>query len=92
MSTRSRAPGRAAGSEAKAMRRGPAQAWYRQGIVWLGVLVFALSAAGSLWLMNVALRYDDPPLPLAEPALLKMPLARAATRPQAPSAPPPAQP
>lgn len=86
MSIRSRArvPA-AAGSER--LNRAPAQAWYRQGIVWLGGLVFALSVAGSLWLLDVAVRYADPPLPLVQSQLLKMPSVRPALPPQPPSAP-----
>ncbi|HNU11564.1 MAG TPA: hypothetical protein PKJ45_09405 [Rubrivivax sp.] len=68
------------------MSRLPSDAWYRQGIVWLGAAVFALSIAGSVWLIRVAERYADPPLPPAEapgPQVLKVPVAR----PDAPSDP-----
>lgn len=72
------------------MSAAPQQAWYRQGIVWLGAAVFAASMAGSVWLIHVAERYTDPPLPAADlpagPRLLKVPLARAAApQPAAPS-------
>ncbi len=57
--------------------RGGADAWYRQGIVWIGVAVFAASVAGSVWLIAVAQRWDDPALPVAGTQVLKVPLARA---------------
>ncbi len=61
------------------------RAWYRQTIVWLGAAVFALSVAGCIWLIAVAERWDDPPLPVAGPQVLKVPLARPGTAP--PTAP-----
>lgn len=61
----------------EAARRDPSRAWYRQGIVWLGMAVFAASVAGSVWLIAVAERYADPPLPVAGPKVLKeVPAAR----------------
>jgi len=57
--------------------RDTARAWYRQGIVWLGIAVFAASVAGSVWLIAVAERYADPPLPVTGPSVLKeVPVAR----------------
>lgn len=57
--------------------RDSARAWYRQGIVWLGIAVFAASVAGSVWLIAVAERYADPPLPVTGPSVLKeVPVAR----------------
>ncbi|HEX6018981.1 MAG TPA: hypothetical protein VFZ28_12865 [Burkholderiaceae bacterium] len=63
--------------------RSPRDAWYRQGIVWLAAAVFALSIAGCIWLLVVGQRYADPPLPIATPQVLKVPVAR----PPAPEAP-----
>lgn len=51
-------------------------AWYRQSIVWIGAAVFAASIAGCVWLIVVAERYDDPPLPIGGLQILKMPLAQ----------------
>lgn len=57
--------------------RDTARAWYRQGIVWLGIAAFAASVAGSVWLIAVAERYADPPLPVTGPSVLKeVPVAR----------------
>ncbi len=55
-------------------RRG---AWYRQPIVWLGAAVLAVSIAGCVWLIVVAERHADPPLPVDGLQILKMPLTRA---------------
>ncbi len=68
--------------------RDPAAAWYRQGIVWLGAAVFAASIAGSLWLIAVAERYVDPPLPVDGARVLKVPVASPARAPL-PAAPAP---
>lgn len=53
-----------------------ADAWYRQGIVWLAAAVFATSIAGCIWLFVMGQRYADPPLPVAGPQVLKVPVAR----------------
>jgi len=37
--------------------------WHAQPVVWLGILVFAASLAGCLWLIFVGARYDDAPVP-----------------------------
>jgi hypothetical protein len=41
-------------------------AWYRQPIAWLGVLVFAASIAGCIWIIAVGQRHAD--VPVATPA------------------------
>ena len=56
--------------------RDAGKAWYRQSIVWIGAVVFAASIAGCVWLIVVAERYDDPPLPIGGLQILKMPLAQ----------------
>ncbi len=56
--------------------RDNSRAWYRQGIVWLGAAVFAASIAGCIWLVVVAQRHADPPLPVAGLQIMKVPLAR----------------
>jgi len=58
--------------------RDNSSAWYRQGIVWLGAAVFAASIAGCIWLIVVADRNADPPLPVAGPQIMKVPVARPA--------------
>lgn len=74
MSTRSRTTSRPRLSDARA--REAAGAWYRQPIVWVGAAVFAASIAGCVWLIVVAERYNDPPLPATGLQILKMPLTR----------------
>jgi hypothetical protein len=56
--------------------RDNSRAWYRQGIVWLGVAVFAASIAGCIWLIVVAERNADPALPNTGPQIMKVPVAR----------------
>lgn len=72
MSTRSPTASRHRSDDA----RDASKAWYRQSIVWIGAVVFAASIAGCVWLLVVAERYDDPPLPDTGLQILKMPLAR----------------
>ncbi len=72
MSTRSPTASRRRSDDAQA----GGNAWYRQSIVWIGAAGFAASIAGCVWLLVVAERYDDPPLPDTGLQILKMPLAR----------------
>ena len=51
-------------------------AWYRQPIVWVGAAVLVASIAGCVWLIVVAERHADPPLPVDGLQILKMPLTR----------------
>jgi hypothetical protein len=61
--------------------RDNSRAWFRQGIVWLGAAVFAASIAGCIWLIVVAERNADPPLPNTGPQIMKVPVARPAPPP-----------
>lgn len=63
----------------------PGAAWHRQPIVWLSAAVLAASIAGCVWLIVVAERYVDPPLPVEGLQILKMPLTRPAPPPPASS-------
>lgn len=36
--------------------------WYRQPVVWLGVIVFLASIAGCVWIVVMSVRYADTPL------------------------------
>ncbi|MBS0194964.1 MAG: hypothetical protein JSR34_12070 [Proteobacteria bacterium] len=69
-----------------------ASAWYRQGIVWLGIGVFAASIAGCIWIIVVASRHADPPLPHHGLKVLDMPLAHPSSRVAPKPAPPPSPP
>ncbi|OOG38532.1 MULTISPECIES: hypothetical protein [unclassified Rhodanobacter] len=39
-----------------------ASSWYRQPVLWLGVVVFAASMAGCVWLIVVSSRHADIPV------------------------------
>lgn len=56
--------------------RSDSRAWYRQPIIWMGAAVLAASIAGCVWLIVVAERHADPPLPIVGMQILKMPLKR----------------
>lgn len=75
MSTRSPTTSRHPRDE-NARARDPGHAWFRQPIVWVGAAVLAASIAGCVWLIVVAERYADPPLPTSGLQILKMPLSR----------------
>jgi hypothetical protein len=56
----------------------PADAWYRQSIVWLGAAILAASLAGCIWMIVLGARYDDAPLENTPVhALLNMPVQQA---------------
>lgn len=58
-------------------------AWYRQGVVWLGVLVFAASIAGCVWIIMVGLRHADTPLETGRHAIIGVPTAAHSAAPPA---------
>lgn len=64
-----------------------AGAWYRQPIVWLGIVLLAASLAGCVWMIVLGSRFADEPMPVGADKAFKVPLSR----PAAP-APTPAQP
>ena len=37
-------------------------AWYRQPVLWLGVLIFAGSLAGCVWMIVLGANHADTPL------------------------------
>ena len=45
-----------------APRTEPDGRWYRQPIVWLGILVFIASMAGCVWIIAASTRSADIPL------------------------------
>lgn len=75
MSTRFHTATRSRTTEPRA-RRERRDAWYRQPIVWVAAAVFGVSIAGCVWLIVIAERYVDPPLPTGGVQILKMPLTR----------------
>lgn len=58
--------------------------WYRQPVVWLGVLLFAASLAGCVWMIVLGARHADTPVPTAGGEVFRVPLAH----PAAPTDPP----
>lgn len=50
-------------------------AWYRQPVVWLGILVFAASIAGCVWIIVVGHRHADTPLETSGRSILGVPAA-----------------
>lgn len=48
-------------------------AWYRVPVVWLGILVFAASIAGCVWIIVASVRYRDEPLPVPSHSVLGVP-------------------
>ena len=48
-------------------------AWYRVPVVWLGVLVFAASIAGCVWIIAVSVQYRDEALPVPVHSVLGVP-------------------
>lgn len=49
-------------------------AWYRVPVVWLGILIFAVSIAGCIWIIVVSTRYHDEPVTAPARAVLGMPV------------------
>ena len=63
-------------------------AWYRQPVVWLGIVVFAASIAGCVWIITVGMGHADTPVETSRPNVFGVP----ATPHQAPKPAPPAKP
>ena len=58
--------------------------WYRQPVLWLGLVLFAASLAGCVWMIVLGARHADTPVPTAGGEVFRVPLAR----PTPPSDPP----
>lgn len=54
--------------------------WYRVPVVWLGVLVFAASIAGCVWIIVVSASYRDEPVATPAHAVLGVPAHPAPAR------------
>lgn len=48
--------------------------WYRQPVLWLGVLLFAGSLAGCVWMIVLGVRHADPPVATAGGEVFRIPL------------------
>ena len=66
------------------VRADPASGWYRQPVLWLGILVFVASIAGCVWLIVVSVRYADTPLTTA-PSVFGVPASAHSTTHPAPA-------
>lgn len=62
--------------------------WHRQGVVWLGVLVFAASMAGCIWIITVGLRHADAPVATGRHAVFGVPATAHSAAPQPTASPP----
>lgn len=52
-------------------------AWYRVPVVWLGILIFAVSIVGCVWVIAVSTQYRDEPVAAPAHAVLGMPVHQA---------------
>jgi hypothetical protein len=48
-------------------------AWYRLPVVWLGILIFAASIAGCIWIIVVSSQYRDHALEVPAHSVLGVP-------------------
>jgi hypothetical protein len=64
-----------------------ASAWYRQPVLWLGIVVFLASMAGCVWLIVLGERHADTPLNTSH-TVFGVPVS-AHSSPQRPAADPP---
>ena len=62
------------------IRRAP---WYRQGVVWLGVLVFIASIAGCVWIIMVGVRHADAPVETGSHSVFGVPATPHSSKPPA---------
>lgn len=53
-------------------------AWYRVPVVWLGIVLFAASIAGCVWIIAVSVQYRDEALPVPVHSVLGVPAHPAA--------------
>lgn len=50
------------------------QRWYRQPIIWLGIVIFAATLAGCILLIIYSMRYADEPVDTSGPSF-RMPMS-----------------
>lgn len=55
-----------------------AGAWYRQPVLWLGLVLFAASLAGCVLMIVLGARHADAPLETPAGQVFKVPLAQPA--------------
>lgn len=47
--------------------------WYRIPVLWLGIVIFAASIAGCIWIIVVSLQYRDEALAVPTHSVLGVP-------------------
>ena len=52
--------------------------WYRQPVLWLGLLLFVASLAGCVWMIVLGVRHADTPVATAGGEVFRVPLAHPA--------------
>ncbi|MDE2249118.1 MAG: hypothetical protein KGJ96_11150 [Xanthomonadaceae bacterium] len=60
-----------------------ASAWYRQPVLWLGIVVFVLSLAGCVWIIVVSTRHAAVPLDTSH-AIFGVPVSARSSHPPPP--------
>ena len=50
-------------------------AWYRQPVVWVGIVVFAVSIAGCVWIITVGMRHADTPVETTRTGVFGVPVS-----------------
>jgi len=50
-----------------------ASAWYRQPVVWLGIVIFAASLGGCIWMIVLGAQHGDTPLDTAPRTVFGVP-------------------
>jgi hypothetical protein len=58
----------------------PPAAWYRQGVLWLGIVLLVASLAGCIGMIVLGARHADEPLPTGA-EIFRVPVARPAPPP-----------
>lgn len=48
--------------------------WYRVPVAWLGLVVFAASIAGCVWMITTSIQYRDEPVPAAAHSVFGVPV------------------
>jgi hypothetical protein len=51
----------------------PRTPWYRVPVAWLGVLVFAASMAGCVWIIVASVQYRDEPVQAGSHSVMGVP-------------------
>ncbi len=61
---------------------GSSDKWYRQPVLWLGMLIFVASLAGCIWMIVLGARHADESVSDTDTTILGMPIHGAAQAPR----------